>query len=88
MSINVGCDGGMASSRAERLRQAIEMASGMNEHLEAPVTVSFGVAQRTLEMATLDDLIKGADEALYEAKNSGRNCVVLRDPPGPTSASA
>ena len=39
------------------------------------ITASFGVAALAADL-NLDDLIRNADEALYRAKNSGRNKVV------------
>ncbi|MBX7256928.1 MAG: diguanylate cyclase [Candidatus Hydrogenedentes bacterium] len=39
-------------------------------------TVSAGIAEHSPQSPlTLDDLIRDADTALYEAKNSGRNCI-------------
>ena len=58
---------------AESLRQAIEAIS--KPHLP-PMTVSVGVAQHQDDEST-ESLIKRADDALYEAKNSGRNKVVM-----------
>lgn len=61
---------------AERLRCAIA-----NHAIPevGQVTASFGVALlRSQE--TYRDLFERADEALYRAKNSGRNCVVAADP--------
>jgi diguanylate cyclase (GGDEF)-like protein len=40
------------------------------------VTVSIGVAQRQAEQPSPEDVLKGADKALYEAKNAGRNKVL------------
>ena len=39
------------------------------------VTASFGVAQRNARMACSDQLVQAADQALLEAKESGRNRV-------------
>ena len=64
----------VAYDRAERLRQLIASASASIRH---PVTVSVGVACGTVATtdADLGDLYRRADEALYHAKQSGRNRV-------------
>jgi len=41
------------------------------------VTASIGVAMQKSDMQTYDDLIRCADEALYQAKENGRNRVFL-----------
>ncbi|MCK5162997.1 MAG: diguanylate cyclase [Desulfobacula sp.] len=41
-------------------------------------TISSGVAQTGEDITSLDDLLKKADDALYEAKGSGRNRSVFR----------
>jgi two-component system cell cycle response regulator len=46
---------------------------------EIRVTVSLGVSSRTAEDAP-ESLLKKADDALYEAKGSGRNRVVAALP--------
>lgn len=60
-----------ASTYAEKLRRLIEAA----EIPHGPVTASFGVAGIPENATTLDDVMKRADEALYESKNAGRNQV-------------
>ena len=49
-----------------------------------PVTVSIGVATAMAGSETLEQLVKRADEALYEAKNAGRNRVVVAPEDGET----
>ncbi|HEY5306168.1 MAG TPA: diguanylate cyclase [Pseudolabrys sp.] len=41
-------------------------------------TISIGLAGAALSMASFEVLLKRADEALYEAKHSGRNKVCGR----------
>lgn len=60
---------------AERLRQAVSKDPVVVDDVEIAVTASFGVAQLTEETTTLQQLINRADQALYRAKESGRNCV-------------
>jgi diguanylate cyclase (GGDEF)-like protein len=47
---------------------------------EIRVTVSIGVASLDTETRTMEALVKRADEALYRAKNDGRNRVVVQEP--------
>jgi len=54
---------------AERLREAVAA-------LENPITVSIGIATTARGEADLDLLVQRADEALYTAKETGRNKVV------------
>jgi diguanylate cyclase (GGDEF)-like protein len=67
-----------ASYVAERLRAAVSETA--IEHLDgtklAAVTVSIGVAQMA-EDASPERFIERADQALYRAKNAGRNRVEL-----------
>ncbi|NKK81411.1 PleD family two-component system response regulator [Rhizobium leguminosarum] len=68
----------IAAAVAERLRAAIESAPFMLKHSGEAlnVTASFGIASRIASVLTPDQLMKQADLALYEAKNTGRNRVV------------
>lgn len=60
-----------AAALAERLRGALEAYAQWPEGLA--ITASFGVAERRGE--PLEDVLKRADEALYQAKKRGRNRV-------------
>lgn len=60
---------------AERIRIAIERNQIQCGSLTHGVTVSLGVAERTAGLANHDALFKAADEAVYAAKNNGRNQV-------------
>lgn len=69
----VAADADRAYSQAERIRSKVEAATFGEQQLK--ITASFGVAT-LVENEDLDDLLKRADEALYKAKNNGRNRVV------------
>lgn len=64
-----------ASAIAERIRQRIERT----EFPKRKVTVSIGIAAVSTEIDKPDDIIAAADNALYEAKNHGRNNVQIYD---------
>jgi diguanylate cyclase (GGDEF)-like protein/PAS domain S-box-containing protein len=68
-----GASNEAAHEKLERLRVAIEQ-SDWSETEGMPVTGSFGVASMT-EGADETWLLQAADNALYEAKRSGRNCL-------------
>ena len=62
--------------QADRLRRTIErMRTALDDGTDLNVTVSIGVAATRPEDATIDDVLGRADEALYQAKQRGRNCV-------------
>lgn len=67
---------------AERLRQSIMDAPFQTDAGPLRITISIGVAEAN-EDETLKELIQRADMALYEAKNKGRNCVVVSENPEP-----
>lgn len=70
----------IASARiiAERLRHAITDEPVTTEHGALSVTISLGVAPfEHNSMTDLEALLKHADQALYQAKESGRNRVCV-----------
>ncbi|HKS89154.1 MAG TPA: PleD family two-component system response regulator, partial [Stellaceae bacterium] len=62
---------------AERLRAAVADEPFLIPDAEGrlPVTISIGVAAADDRRETLDSLLKRADDALYAAKNAGRNRI-------------
>jgi diguanylate cyclase len=63
---------------AERIRQTIEkmrLVRRQDKQVIAPFTISVGLAMRSVN-DTVESLFERADQALYKAKNSGRNRVV------------
>lgn len=82
----VGCDATKATEIAERIREQIEAAVFSYEGQEIPVTISIGVHEMQEKNITPDNIrgvfeteVKAADSALYEAKESGRNQVVISE---------
>lgn len=67
------CDLKNALLKAERIRSKIEQ---LNPH-GIGVTVSIGMAKLVAEDATFERLLKRADEALYDAKENGRNRIEM-----------
>ncbi len=78
-----------AQEMAERLRSSLAAISVSLENQKPPLhfTVSIGVALRHTTSATLEEMLRCADVALYEAKAAGRNrvCVACPEPPEPSN---
>ena len=70
----------MALKIAERVRELIALSDISSLHKDLHLTASFGVS--TLldyegeAITILEELLKQADQAMYEAKNQGRNRVI------------
>ena len=78
-------DSDLAAARvvAERLRAAVQAQPVETGGPRLFLTASVGVCMRTPDMESVEALMKGADDALYLAKQRGRNRVVLiQDEPG------
>lgn len=61
---------------AERMRTAVEHERIQSGGASLPISISVGVAMRTPEMASPDNLVKGADQGVYVAKQGGRDRIV------------
>ena len=61
----------------QRLRRMVEEYDFNYNNVKAKVTVSIGLTMNYQEFKTPADILKSADEALYKAKESGRNRVIL-----------
>ena len=72
----VDTDGTLAYGVAEKIKAVFEHDIGLKELTGSTVTASFGVTQYTSH-DTLDNAIIRADKAMYEAKKSGKNKVVI-----------
>ena len=67
---------------AERLRSSVEQLAIQIEHHLISVTVSIGVSQWHPELfINAETFIAHADNSLYQAKNTGRNKVVIAEAP-------
>ena len=74
-----------AASVAEKIRERVaqhEFPNGLR------LTVSIGVAEWQLRDEPVDAVVSRADDALYRAKDAGRNRIILASPASPGSLSA
>jgi len=60
---------------AERLRETVASEPFLNDSLSLNITISLGVAVSQGKDTDLQNLIKHADQAMYQSKNQGRNRV-------------
>ncbi|MES9966850.1 MAG: GGDEF domain-containing protein, partial [Sedimenticola sp.] len=63
----------------QRLREAMSESNPLQD--ERPVTASFGVVEWSRDEA-MENMLKRADEALYKAKEQGRDCIVCASSAG------
>jgi len=69
----------VAQVLGDRLRHAVEQNELDTPQFKGHVTVSIGVAAFSPDLDSVHDLLKLADEALYAAKEAGRNKVCIVD---------
>ncbi|HBN7262807.1 TPA: GGDEF domain-containing protein, partial [Escherichia coli] len=70
-----------AKALAERIRENVERLTGDNPEYAIPqkVTISIGAVVTQGNALNPNEIYRLADNALYEAKETGRNKVVVRD---------
>jgi diguanylate cyclase (GGDEF)-like protein len=64
---------------AERIRRLVEKLVVVHDEIEISFTISLGVAGFSTKYKSQTQWLEAADKALYKAKQSGRNRVVLAD---------
>jgi len=82
-----GSDAEAAHELAERIRRRVESTAFHYDGTDLHITLSCGIAVSPGQGAESDDLVRRADEAMYRAKDGGRNLVVVGDsdaPPDPS----
>jgi diguanylate cyclase (GGDEF)-like protein len=73
----IGTESEHALAIAQRIRSTVENAVvTLPNGQPVQVTLSLGLTQLKGQDASLDDLLHKADEALYQAKESGRNIIM------------
>jgi diguanylate cyclase (GGDEF)-like protein len=70
-----------ATKIAERLRRDIAEMRIRSKKGEIQVHVSIGIASLDIACSSLEELIKRSDTALYQAKQQGRNRVIVWETP-------
>lgn len=75
--IMIDCPAEGALKRAEEIRlKTGKIAIEFHRELLEGISASIGIANFPNDADDIDELISHADEALYAAKTSGRNCIV------------
>jgi diguanylate cyclase (GGDEF)-like protein len=62
---------------ANKIREAIYNLVFIHEEIEIPLRISIGATIVNKEDTSIDEALQRADQALYKAKNSGRNKVIF-----------
>jgi two-component system, cell cycle response regulator len=76
------CDSAQAVTRAEEVRSGIASHPVQTTSRPLPITMSLGVlASRDWDLQLVEEILSEVDQALYRAKDDGRNCVKLAKPP-------
>ena len=79
LCVLAGANSETAMQVAERIRSSVQEVAVLPDALGLEITVSIGVATYPHDSDTIDELISCADNALYEAKHTGRNKVICHN---------
>ena len=71
----VGCDLQEAFTLSKRLREKVANHVIHADGKDISIKISIGVSELSGDMESLDSILNRADQALYLAKNLGRNRV-------------
>jgi diguanylate cyclase (GGDEF)-like protein len=67
----------IAFARAEKLRKNVAKHHILYKDGKASISISIGIAMFPAHGSSGDAVLQRADQALYQAKQSGKNCVVI-----------
>ncbi len=83
LAICPGADLEVAYSLGDRIRRSVERNVIASDVFNGSITISIGVTVRRMDQASTRDMLHEADEALYAAKEAGRNMVCIHSGPTP-----
>ncbi|WP_061311246.1 GGDEF domain-containing protein [Clostridium botulinum] len=63
--------------RLDDIRESISKLIFQKDNIKINITVSFGMAEYSLDGDTIENLIKCADKALYYSKENGKNKITI-----------
>jgi two-component system, cell cycle response regulator len=76
------CDPAYGPGRAEEIRKSVSTRPIVTAQGPLSLTISLGILQSAeWPQRTLEELLHEADNALYEAKAAGRDCLRIAKPP-------
>jgi diguanylate cyclase (GGDEF)-like protein len=73
---------------ADRIRKRVAAQELRAHDAHFRITASIGVAEALVSMPAVESLLRAADQALYQAKAQGRNCVYCWSAPQPARSAA
>lgn len=65
---------------ADNFRKLVAKSEVKYNNIIISLTVSIGISSYTTRAKNISEIIKYADEALYESKEKGKNCITIKNP--------